>query len=429
MKKIIFSILIFLFILKTNFYSQQKKYSDYLKNLKMKNNLIVNFKVENFSKNNLINFSSGRYEISPEVVHFVEENSLIKKEFYIVEKKLYEKVESEWIRKKENVDIFEILGLEELISQYLGYRFIEKNLLEFYPSPEFLEILFNKVSAEVKDILDKNPTGKIWIDENLDTIKKIEVVLNYTDSLKEKCVLKSSMEIEEIDTPLNISLPEELDKKIYAYINLEYKGCSDAKEVISILNKRKEILNTGGKIYKEGEKIIIRIPLTEKKQMFENIFSSEGILEFRLIWDDEKRLKKALSGEIPKEFEILYKENLNPISGEIYKTFYLVKKKNEISQNLIENVEKRRNKYNNLPQIILKFNEEGREKIKNFTKNNLGKLLSIVMDGKILSLNRIVEPVESGVVIIQDNLSEEEIEKIFVVLSSGKIPCKIEVKN
>jgi hypothetical protein len=431
MKKIFILILTISLFFQVFSYSENKKYQDFLKNLKMKENLIINFKIENFSNGVIDNFWKGKYEISPEVVRFTEENKFVKREFYIVEEELYEKVENEWIKKANNIEIFQLLKLDQIMSEYLqGYnRFVSNNLLEFYPSPEYLEFLFDKIFAKVKDILDKNPTGKLWINEKLSTIEKIEVALKYADFEKKEFFLKSSMEIEEVKD-LNISLPPELENKVYSYINLKSENCSiPEKDLISVLEKRKEKLNIKGKIFEKDGKIVVRIPKKEGRESLKYVFSAPGNLEFRLVWNDEKRLKKAISGEIPPGFEILYKENLNPVSGEIYKEPYLVKKKNEISQNLIEKVEKEINKYNNMLQVVLRFNKEGREKIEKFTKENLGKFLTIVMDKKILSLSRIVEPVYSGTIIIQNNLSEKDADELVAILEGGEVSCNLKIIN
>src|SRR6185503_14659857 len=81
----------------------------------------------------------------------------------------------------------------------------------------------------------------------------------------------------------------------------------------------------------------------------------------------------------------------------------------------------------NQPEILLRFDSKGSEIFAEVTRNNVGRLLAIVLDGELYSAPRINGPIEGGNAVIQGSFTEKEALELSHILENPlEAPLKIE---
>jgi preprotein translocase subunit SecD len=81
------------------------------------------------------------------------------------------------------------------------------------------------------------------------------------------------------------------------------------------------------------------------------------------------------------------------------------------------------------PTVAMSFDKEGQKILAKATKENIGRRLAIILDGKIIDAPLIKEPITSGQAFIQGIKTREEAEKIALVLKSGALPVEMKVSE
>ena len=79
------------------------------------------------------------------------------------------------------------------------------------------------------------------------------------------------------------------------------------------------------------------------------------------------------------------------------------------------------------PVVGLEFNEEGTKKFAEITKNNVGKIVAIFLDGIPISLPRVEEPITEGHAIIRGSFNLSEAKNLSIQLNAGALPVPIKL--
>lgn len=77
--------------------------------------------------------------------------------------------------------------------------------------------------------------------------------------------------------------------------------------------------------------------------------------------------------------------------------------------------------------VALEFTREGRQKFAEFTRKNVGEILAIVLDGKILSAPTIDEPILTGEAIIRGKFTPREAALLAEFINAGALPVPLDV--
>ncbi|MDY7097898.1 MAG: hypothetical protein SXU28_07150 [Pseudomonadota bacterium] len=77
--------------------------------------------------------------------------------------------------------------------------------------------------------------------------------------------------------------------------------------------------------------------------------------------------------------------------------------------------------------IVIRFDAEGQKEFGRISAANVGKQLAIVLDGTIMSMPIIQEPVLGGTVQISGNFTQEEANRLAISLASGALPADLEI--
>ena len=246
---------------------------------------------------------------------------------------------------------------------------------------------------------------------------------NSTQSKINKSILR---ELQQSLPEYQIKLNNKANDKFFIEISLQKKHidkilATTADKAISILKSR--IDGVGVKeisVQRYGmDKIVVLVPRGVDISRIKKIINTTAKLDFHLM--DRTHIFNYKPNEIAKHKLLLpsyYKNN---------ETLYLVDDRISISGDCLSNVQPAIDGINNA--INFRMNSNCAKKFGNITKNNIGRLLAIVFDGKVLMAPMINVAILNGAGSITGHFTASEASDLSVLLSSGALPAKISIIN
>jgi len=83
----------------------------------------------------------------------------------------------------------------------------------------------------------------------------------------------------------------------------------------------------------------------------------------------------------------------------------------------------------NEPQVVLEFDDEGKNLFAEITERNVGKLVAIYLDGAPISIPQVNEPIKEGRAVITGSFTLEEAKTLARRLNAGALPVPINLIN
>ena len=164
-----------------------------------------------------------------------------------------------------------------------------------------------------------------------------------------------------------------------------------------------------------NDSILVEIPGIVDQSIV-NTLKGVGKLEFKLVDDSPVRLDAELKGKVPDGYELSDYKN-TPVL--LHKEASLIGSDLDESYAGVDEI--------GLPAVNLSLTNDGRVKFGQVTEKNKGKLLAIILDGKVMSAPRINEPIWGGKAIITGNFTPDETRALISVLNSGALPVPLSV--
>jgi preprotein translocase subunit SecD len=179
-------------------------------------------------------------------------------------------------------------------------------------------------------------------------------------------------------------------------------------------------------IQRQGERrILVQLPGIKDTQRAIKLIGKTAMLEFKLV-DDEHSLEQALKGEVPPGSEILYERVVDPGTGRVTKTPYLLKRKTLLTGEVITEARVGFDELNQ-PLVTMSFDKRGTRLFARITEANVKRRLAIVLDGTVYSAPVIQEKIPNGQARITGRFTEEEAHDLAVVLRAGALPAPVEI--
>ncbi|MFH0877995.1 MAG: protein translocase subunit SecD [Candidatus Omnitrophota bacterium] len=172
----------------------------------------------------------------------------------------------------------------------------------------------------------------------------------------------------------------------------------------------------------QGEnQIVVQLPgMTDRRRALD-LIGRTAMLEFKLVSNDAKLIADAGAGTIPEGYEL--KEM--PEGEKV-----LVAKTPELTGEYIETADVRFDQGSfGQPIVAIKLKGEGVKQFSDVTKDNVGRRLAIVLDGRVYSAPRINEHIPSGEGVITGRFSPDEAKDLAIVLRSGALPAPLIVEE
>lgn len=99
----------------------------------------------------------------------------------------------------------------------------------------------------------------------------------------------------------------------------------------------------------------------------------------------------------------------------------------KLTSDIIAKVDADFNSAMSQPVVDIMMTEEGGDKWGDFTENNVGLCIAMVVDGRVYSYPRVNEAIYAGRTQISGNMTIEETKELALLLNSGSLPAKVSV--
>lgn len=81
------------------------------------------------------------------------------------------------------------------------------------------------------------------------------------------------------------------------------------------------------------------------------------------------------------------------------------------------------------PALVLRLTPEGARTLGEVTARSLGEPLAVLLDGEVLSVPRVMEPIFGGTVQISGAFSPQEVAEMASLLQSGQLPIDLTIES
>ena len=200
-----------------------------------------------------------------------------------------------------------------------------------------------------------------------------------------------------LDLKGGVAFTLEVDEKALAEVPEEARG-EKLSKAIEIISTRINGLGVAEPIIRAigDTRIEVQLPGVNTKDNPEVLDSVKkpARLDFRLVHEGTTGMMQPPT-EVPPGYEVLSEENEDRINGQITVAYYLVKRVPEMSGQALENAVARMDEFGRY-SIHINFNSEGTKQFGDLTTANRGRLMAIVLDGRLSSAPRINEPITGG---------------------------------
>ena len=174
----------------------------------------------------------------------------------------------------------------------------------------------------------------------------------------------------------------------------------------------------------DGDQILVQLPGVTDVDRAKEIIRSTGLLELKIVEQGPVPTREALlvNGQEPPGMEVIpgVSGGLGDLAGTVY---YLVRKVAAVSGKDLRNARPTIDE-NNQPAVSFTLNADGGRRFGEVTRENLGKQLAIVLDGRVQSA-----PVIEGRITtdgrISGNFTNEEVQNLSLILRSGALPASL----
>jgi preprotein translocase subunit SecD len=185
---------------------------------------------------------------------------------------------------------------------------------------------------------------------------------------------------------------------------------------------RRRIDETGTRepsIQRQGDnRIIVELPGVDDPERIKNLLGQTAKLTFQFV-DETASVADASAGRLPPGTELLP-------STEEQGRMYVVEKRIMVSGDTL--VDAQPNFQNgNEPVVSFRFDSAGGRRFGEATRENVGHLFAIVLDGKVISAPVIREPILGGSGVISGHFSVQSAQDLALLLRAGALPAPIKI--
>lgn len=171
-----------------------------------------------------------------------------------------------------------------------------------------------------------------------------------------------------------------------------------------------------------GGRILVQLPGIDDPDSVKRLIKNTAMLEWKQVMNGpfttEEDALKEYNGVLPDDLMIM---KTNP--RRMDKAFYVLKKASVVTGKDLKNARRSQDNYG-APAVGFSLNSQGAGKFEKFTAANIGKRLSIVLDGRIESVASINDAISYDG-IIQGRFTVQEVDDLVLVLRSGALPASV----
>ncbi|HYC54873.1 MAG TPA: protein translocase subunit SecD [Candidatus Binatia bacterium] len=169
-------------------------------------------------------------------------------------------------------------------------------------------------------------------------------------------------------------------------------------------------------IQRQGEdSILVQLPGVQDPERAKSLIGRTAQLQFQLVADDPKKpgVVRAMGSEV------------DPVTRRATEETYYLEPTILMSGEVIADARHRPGEMGEAPYVAVTLNGPGADLFERITGDNTGRLLAIVLDGKVQSAPRINERIGGGRAVITGNFSLDEARDLSIVLRAGALPAPV----
>jgi preprotein translocase subunit SecD len=177
----------------------------------------------------------------------------------------------------------------------------------------------------------------------------------------------------------------------------------------------------------QGEnRILIQLPGIKDPQRAIELIGKTALLEFKMV-DEQRSVEEALKGRMPAGSKVYYGRQVDPITGQVRRTPYLLKDRTLLTGEYLTNAEVRIDTQYNRPYVAISFDDRGAKLFERVTGDHVKERLAIVLDGNVYSAPVIQDRISGGNAVIEGQFTMEEAKDLAVVLRAGSLPAPVKI--
>jgi preprotein translocase subunit SecD len=174
------------------------------------------------------------------------------------------------------------------------------------------------------------------------------------------------------------------------------------------------------------DRILIQLPGVKDPQRAINLIGQTALLEFKLV-DEEGNLDEALKGKPPEGDIILYQRVVDPKTGGVRKTPFLLKEKTLMTGEVLKDARVALESQFREPYVAMEFDDIGGKLFEQITGANVKKRLAIILDNNVYSAPVIQERIAGGRAQITGRFTMDEANDLAIVLRAGALPAPVKI--
>jgi preprotein translocase subunit SecD len=195
-------------------------------------------------------------------------------------------------------------------------------------------------------------------------------------------------------------------------------------------------------IQRQGDRqIVIQLPGVKDTHRALDLIGKTALLEFKLLDEDNpltRELPASITPEnedafhaeydskIPEGDEILFERIENKDTGAVTKRPYLIKKRAEMTGDMLSDARVSIGDYNE-PYVSITMNSTGARLFEKITGENIQKRLAIILDNNVYSAPVIQDKISGGRAQITGRYTTQEASDLAIVLRAGALPAPVKI--
>ena len=181
-------------------------------------------------------------------------------------------------------------------------------------------------------------------------------------------------------------------------------------------------------IQRQGRRdILVQLPGIQDPERAKALIGKTALLEFKLV-DERGDVEQAVRAGAPPGREVLFGYQSTDSPGlRRDKIPYLLEARTLMTGDAIADANVRRGDQLEGVYVELALNSVGSTAFDRLTAENVGRLLAIVLDGRVYSAPQIRERISGGVASITGSFSFQEARDLAIVLRAGALPAPVEI--
>ena len=189
------------------------------------------------------------------------------------------------------------------------------------------------------------------------------------------------------------------------------------KEIIS--NRIDKFGVTEPIVQRQGtDRVIVQLPGITDRDRAISIVKQTALLEFKLVSEDKEKMQAAEAGNVPEGYELVADKDGRAI---------LVEKEGGLTGTVLADASQDFGEYTQA-EVRFTLTGEGSKKFYRLTRDNIGRRLAIILDGKLISAPTIQSAIsDSGR--ITGNFTLDDAKDLALVLKSGALPAPVIIEE